>query len=164
MSTEILQIGNPILRKIATEVTEIDNQKIQTLIDDLILITKQAHGVGIAAPQIGESCRIIIVASHPNIRYPDAPLMSPLAMINPRIISHSEEIVMATEGCLSVKEKRGHVPRYRDIVVEYITRDGKFQQKEYSDFIARIIQHELDHLNGILFVDHLKDELLVISH
>lgn len=161
MSTEILQIGNPILRKIATEVTEIDNQKIQTLIDDLIFITKQAHGVGIAAPQIGESCQIIIVASHPNIRYPDAPLMSPLAMINPRIISHSEEIVIATEGCLSVKEKRGQVSRYRDIVIEYITRDGKFQQKEYSDFMARIIQHELDHLNGILFVDHVKNELVI---
>lgn len=161
MSNEILQIGNPILREIAVEVREIDNPKIQILIDELILITKKSHGVGIAAPQIGESCRIIIVASHPNIRYPDAPLMSPLAMINPRIISHSEEIVIATEGCLSVKEKRGHVSRYRDIVIEYITRDGNFQEEEYSNFMARIIQHELDHLNGILFVDHVKDELVI---
>jgi peptide deformylase len=163
MNPEILQIGNPILRKIAMEVTEIDNPKIQTLIDELIFITKKSSGVGIAAPQIGESYRVIIVASHPNIRYPDAPFMLPMAMINPRIITHSEEIVTATEGCLSVKEKRGNVPRYRNIVVEYITRDGKFQQKEYSDFIARIIQHELDHLNGILFVDHVQDEL-VINH
>jgi peptide deformylase len=164
VSTEILQIGNPILREIAVEVREIDNPKIQTLIDELILITKKSHGVGVAAPQIGESCRVIIIASHPNIRYPDAPFMPPVAMINPRILSHSEEFVMATEGCLSVKEKRGDVPRYRDIVVGYMTRDGKFQQKEYTNFIARIIQHELDHLNGILFVDHLKDELLVISN
>lgn len=163
MSTKILQIGNPILREIAVEVEEIDNPKIQTLIDDLIFITKQSHGVGIAAPQIGKSYRVIIIASHANIRYPDAPFMPPLAMINPRIISHSQEVVMATEGCLSVKEKRGHVPRYRDIVIEYMTRDGKFQQKEYTNFIARIIQHELDHLNGILFVDHLQDEL-VINH
>lgn len=161
MSTEILQIGNPILRKIATEVTEIDSAKIQTLIDELILITQQSHGVGIAAPQIGISYRVIIVASHPNIRYPDAPFMSPMAMINPRIISHSEEIVIATEGCLSVKEKRGDVPRYENIVVEYITRDGNVQRQEYHNFIARIIQHELDHLNGILFVDHLQDEFMI---
>ncbi|MBL1209323.1 peptide deformylase [Geminocystis sp. GBBB08] len=163
LNTEILQIGNPILREIATEVTEIDNPKIQTLIDELILTTKEAHGVGIAAPQIGKSYRIIIVASHPNFRYPDAPFMSPIAMINPRIVSHSEEIVIATEGCLSVKEKRGCVPRYRDIVVEYITRDGYCQRQEYSNFVARIIQHELDHLNGILFVDYLQDKLTIID-
>jgi peptide deformylase len=161
IETEILQIGNPILRQIAAEVTEVDHPKIQALIGELILITKQAHGVGIAAPQIGESCRIIIVSSHPNIRYPDAPFMPPLAMINPRIISYSEEVVMGTEGCLSVQKKRGNVPRYQDIMVEYIARDGNFRQEEYSNFIARIIQHELDHLNGILFVDHVRDQLVI---
>lgn len=155
MNTEILQIGNPFLREIATEVKDIHSEKIQTLIDELIIITKQCHGVGIAAPQIGESYRIIIVASYPNIRYPDAPIMSPIAMINPRIISHGEEIVMASEGCLSVKGKKGDVPRYKNIMIEYTTRDGNVQQQEYNNFVARIIQHELDHLNGILFVDYL---------
>ncbi|BAQ65748.1 peptide deformylase [Geminocystis sp. NIES-3709] len=158
MNQEILQIGNPILRKIALEVTDIHNQKIQTLIDNLLTLTKQRHGVGIAAPQIGESCRVIIISSHPNIRYPDAPFMPPMAMINPRIVSHSEELIMGMEGCLSVENRRGNVPRYKDIMVEYVDRDGNSERKEYNDFIARIIQHELDHLNGILFVDHIQEE------
>ena len=115
------------------EVNRHDLHQLAVLSKWLLDITKKSHGVGIAAPQIGESYRVIIVASHANIRYPDAPFMLPMAMINPRIISHSEEIVTATEGCLSVKEKRGNVPRYRNIVVEYITRDGKFEQKKYSD-------------------------------
>ena len=84
--------------------------------------------------------------------------MAPMAMINPRIVSHSEEILIGMEGCLSVENKRGNVPRYKEIIVEYVTRDGNCQRKEYNNFIARIIQHELDHLNGILFVDHLQEE------
>lgn len=156
MTKEILLIGNPILRITAKEVTNIDNPKIQTLIDDLLTLTYQRHGVGIAAPQIGESSRIIIVASHPNIRYPDAPFFSPMAMINPRIISHSEDVLIREEGCLSVENQRGNVPRYKDIIVEYIDRAGNYQRKEYNNFVARIVQHELDHLNGILFVDRLQ--------
>lgn len=153
---DILQIGDPLLRITAKEVTNIDNPKIQTLIDDLLTITYQRHGVGISAPQIGESYRVVIVASHPNIRYPDAPLFSPMAMINPRIISHSEDVVIREEGCLSIENQRGNVPRYKDIMVEYFDRAGNYQRKEYNNFVARIIQHELDHLNGILFVDRLQ--------
>ena len=156
MTKEILQIGNPALRITAEEVTNIQHPQIQTLIDNLLTITYQRHGVGIAAPQIGESYRVIIVASHPNIRYPDAPLVSPMAMINPFIVSHSEDIVIREEGCLSVENQRGDVPRYKDIIVEYFDRAGNHQRKEYNNFIARIIQHELDHLNGILFVDRLQ--------
>ena len=153
--TEILQMGNPILREKAKEVTDINEDRIQTLIDDLLIITKKSHGVGIAAPQIGVSYQVIIVASHPNIRYPDAPFVAPMAMINPRIVSHSEEKIMGIEGCLSVKERRGEVLRYKDVIVEYLDREGNCHQKEYNNFIARIIQHELDHLQGILFVDRI---------
>ncbi|MCS6942795.1 MAG: peptide deformylase [Geminocystis sp.] len=156
MVLEILQIGNPILRQVAKEVSDIENERIQKLIDDLISLTLSVNGVGIAAPQVGISERIIIVASHPNPRYPDAPLMSPLAMINPRIVSHSQEMVRGNEGCLSVRGKRGDVSRHREIEVEYYTRDGKFHRRQCSDFVARIIQHEIDHLNGILFVDRLE--------
>ncbi|WP_017294271.1 peptide deformylase [Geminocystis herdmanii] len=157
MTKEILLIGNPVLRITAKEVTNIDNPKIQTLIDDLLKITYQRHGVGISAPQIGESSRVIIVASHANIRYPDAPFLPPMAMINPRIVSHSEDVVIREEGCLSVENQRGDVPRYKDIMVEYFDRAGNHQRKEYNNFVARIIQHELDHLNGILFVDRLQE-------
>lgn len=159
MKEKILQIGNPLLRTIAEEVTDIQAPEIQDLIDELLDLTFQCHGVGIAAPQIGISKRLIVVASHPNIRYPDAPFMSPMAMINPVILSHSQEMVTREEGCLSVQQIRGEVSRYREIEVQYFTRDGQLHQKQYNDFIARIIQHELDHLNGILFVDHLQDNL-----
>ena len=160
MAQDILQIGHPVLRQIAREVEQIDRPEIQTLIDNLIKITHEAKGVGIAAPQIGYSSRIIIIASHPNIRYPDAPLMSPTAMINPRILNHSDEMVAGMEGCLSVKQKRGSVNRYQAIEVEYFDSDGNYQKREYDGFVARIIQHELDHLNGILFVDRVQDELI----
>ncbi len=157
MTQDILQIGNPLLREIATEVTDVNNAQVQNLIDNLIEITLEANGVGIAAPQIGHSVRVVIIASHPNIRYPDAPTMSPMAMINPRIISHSSMIEIGEEGCLSVQDERGKVDRYQQIEVEYFTREGKLVTEEYTGFVARIIQHELDHLNGILFVDRIVD-------
>ena len=160
MTQDILQIGNPILREIAKEVEDIHSIEIQNLIDNLTEITLEANGVGIAAPQIGHSVRVVIIASHPNIRYPEAPTMAPMAMINPSIVSHSEKMVMGIEGCLSVKEKRGNVNRYQNIEIEYFDRQGQQQKEKYEGFVARIIQHELDHLNGILFVDRVQGELI----
>ena len=107
MAEEILQIGHSVLRQIAMEVKNVASLEVQNLIDELISITLKANGVGIAAPQIGHSLRIVIIASHPNVRYPDAPTMSPIAMINPYIISHSAKMAVEIEGCLSVKGKRG---------------------------------------------------------
>lgn len=153
--TEIIQKGDPILKKTAQLVNDIGNQKIQDIIDKLIITAQESHGVGIAAPQIGESYRIFVITSHPNPRYPDAPFMPPTAIINPRIISHSEKMVKGWEGCLSVCGKRGLVSRYQAIAVEYFTREGKLEKKEFTDFIARVFQHELDHLDGILFIDRI---------
>jgi peptide deformylase len=161
MVEEILQIGHPTLRQIAkkVELTDINTPVIQNFIDTLITTAKESNGVGIAAPQIGYSLQIVIIASSPNVRYPDAPLMKPVAMINPHIISHSEEMVLGIEGCLSVKEKRGTVNRYQQIEIEYCDRHGQYQRQIYHGFVARIIQHEIDHLQGILFVDRIEDEL-----
>ncbi|MEC4984493.1 MAG: peptide deformylase [Oscillatoria sp. PMC 1068.18] len=153
---EIAQLGNPILRQTASLVTNITDKSLQSLIDSLMATAVSAHGVGIAAPQISQSYRLFIVASRPNLRYPHAPTMEPTPMINPRIISHSEEIIKDWEGCLSIPGLRGLVPRYRAIAVEYTDRDGKLQQRELTDFVARIFQHELDHLDGILFCDRLE--------
>lgn len=161
MVKEILQIGHPTLRRIAKKVklTDINTHVIQNIIGTLITTAKKSNGVGIAAPQIGYSLQIVIIASYPNVRYPDAPLMEPVAMINPQIISHSEAMVLGIEGCLSVKEKRGNVNRYQQVEVEYCDRHGQYHRQIYHGFVARIIQHEIDHLNGILFVDRLEDEL-----
>ena len=158
---EIAQLGNPILRQPAQPVE--DNTDFNYLIDALIATATAANGVGIAAPQVSQPYRLFIVASRPNPRYPNAPLMEPTAMINPKILSHSDQTVKDWEGCLSIPGIRGLVPRYRAIEVEYTDRKGKRQHQELKDFVARIFQHELDHLDGILFVDRLKSTLDLVT-
>ncbi len=152
---KVIQIGNSILRQTAQPVENFAAASLQQLIDDLIDTAIASHGVGIAAPQVAQSYRLFIVSSHPNPRYPDAPLMPPTPMLNPEILSHSQTIVEGSEGCLSVPGKRGLVPRYQEIEVAYRDRDGNLHRQVFTDFIARIIQHELDHLNGILFCDRV---------
>ncbi len=153
----VAQLGNPVLRCSAQIVTDIAEQRIQTLIDDLIATAQHTNGVGIAAPQVSECDRLFIVASRPNLRYPNAPSMEPTAMINPKIVAHhSTDIVKGWEGCLSVPGIRGLVPRYRTIEVEYTRRDGQHQRQELTDFVARIFQHEYDHLEGIVFLDRVE--------
>ncbi|MBW4685169.1 MAG: peptide deformylase [Komarekiella atlantica HA4396-MV6] len=159
----IIQLGNPILRQKAVGVDNIQDEHIQKLIEDLIATVAKANGVGIAAPQVAESYRLLIVASRPNPRYPNAPEMEPTAMINPRIIAHSPEIVKGWEGCLSVPGIRGLIPRYQAIEVEYTDRNGKLQKQEFTDFVARIFQHEYDHLDGVVFVDRLESTLDMLT-
>jgi peptide deformylase len=153
----IAQLGNPILRQIAQPINQITDAKIQRLIDDLIATMTPANGVGIAAPQVSESQQIIIVASRPTLRYPSAPVMEPTPMINPQIIDHSAEIVKGWEGCLSIPGIRGLVPRYEVIEVEYFDRSGERQKQELTGFVARIFQHEFDHLEGMLFIDRVEN-------
>ena len=156
--TNIARSGDPILSIVAVEVTNVFDEKIQNLIDTLIATANAADGVGIAAPQVSQSYRLFIMASRPNSRYPQAPLMEPTAVINPRILSHSREIVKDWEGCLSVPGIRGKVPRFDRIEVEYSDRHGKLVRQQLTGFIARIFQHELDHLDGILFTDRLQTD------
>ena len=155
--TEIAQLGEPILRGRAKPVVEVLDRGIIELIDTLIATAVANKGVGIAAPQISQPYRLFIIASHPSDRYPHAPTMQPTAIINPRILSHSQEIVKDWEGCLSIHNVRGLVPRYQQIEVEYTTREGETKQEIFTDFVARIFQHELDHLDGIVFTDRIKN-------
>lgn len=152
----ICELGNPVLRNQAHPVENIREERIQTLIDHLIVTAAQANGVGIAAPQVGVGDRLFIIASRPTLRYPQAPVMEPTAMINPKIINHSDGTIKGWEGCLSVPGIRGLVPRYQALEVEYINREGKLCHQHLTDFVARIFQHELDHLNGIVFVDRVE--------
>lgn len=153
---QISQLGNPVLRQPSQVVDNIKGDRIQKLIDNLISTVQQANGVGIAAPQVAMGDRIFIVASRPNLRYPQAPHMEPTAMIDPRIIRSSTETVKDWEGCLSIPGIRGLVPRSRSIEIEYTSRDGKLHQQELTDFVARIFQHEHDHLDGIMFLDRVE--------
>jgi len=152
---EIVQVGQSMLKSQAKPVDKISDPHIIKLIDCLIDTAIANRGVGIAAPQIGQPYRIFVIASHPSDRYPQAPTMSPTPMINPRILSHGKEVKRDWEGCLSVPDTRGLVPRYCQIEVEYTTLSGEAKQEILTDFVARIFQHELDHLDGILFTDRI---------
>jgi peptide deformylase len=151
---QISEIGSPILRQRSTAI-DITDPQLDDLIADLIATADAANGVGIAAPQVASSIRLFIVASRPSPRYPHAPTMPPTAMINPEIIARSGELVSGWEGCLSVPGTRGLVMRDRAIAVKYFTQHGELIEQELTDFIARIFQHELDHLDGILFPDRV---------
>lgn len=141
----ITQLGNPILQQKAPAINNLLDADCQNLIDSLITTVQAAHGVGIAGPQVARSLRLFIVASGPNPRYPDAPIMPPTAVINPRILRVSEEMVKGWEGCLSVPNLRGFVPRHQWIEVAYCDRNGREIRQLFRDFVARIFQHELTH-------------------
>jgi len=160
---KIAELGNPVLRSPAHPVENIQDPHIQQLIDDLIATAIKTNGVGIAAPQVFASCQLFIVASRPNLRYLHAPVMAPTPMINPEIVAYSDEQVMGWEGCLSVPGMRGQVLRSREIEIRYCDRHGKRQQKVFTDFVARIIQHEFDHINGKLFLDRVDSMLDLMS-
>ncbi|AFL68645.1 peptide deformylase [Sulfurospirillum barnesii] len=153
---EISQLGSPVIRFVAKPVSDILAPEIQALIDAMIFTCKESKGVGIAAPQVGHSLSILIMASYPNSRYPYAPLMEPTALINPHIIAFSEEYTKDWEGCLSLPGIRGFVPRYNEIEVVYFDRTAKEQHVVFKDFLARLFQHEYDHLIGKVFIDRVE--------
>lgn len=160
---EVLQLGNPKLRQTACPVEDPTHPKIQSLIHDLIGTMEPSNGVGIAAPQVGVDLQVVIVASRPTLRYPHAPQMDPIALINPQITPIGTESVKDWEGCLSVPGIRGLVPRSPAIVVQYQDHNGNAQHRTFRNFIARIIQHECDHLQGYIFIDRVETSRELIT-
>lgn len=160
---QIAQLGQPVLREPARSVVDPADPAIQSLIDDMLVTVEDANGVGIAAPQVYEPIALFIVASRPNLRYPHAPAMAPTAVVNPELVWTSEETDMGWEGCLSVPGLRGLVPRHRRIGVRYLSRTGELREEEFSDFIARIFQHEYDHIQGLVFIDRIASTRDLVS-
>jgi peptide deformylase len=153
---EILLLGHPTLRKIAKPIDNI-TQPYQNLFENLLDFVIERKGAGIAAPQVNISERFFIMSSNPNERYPNAPKMKPIVIVNPEIISHSDELIEDWEGCLSIPSIRALVPRYSSVTVKFTSRLGDIVEADYSGFIARVFQHEIDHLNGIVFLDRVKN-------
>lgn len=153
----IIQLGQRVLRKIAKPVPLPLSRAHERLIDDMIVTMKKARGVGIAAPQVGAGLRLFIVAPEPSVRYPKAPKMAPVAMINPRLVRHSKKMVTDWEGCLSIPGLRARAPRWQSVEIEFTARDGRRLAGKLSGFVARIFQHEFDHINGMVYVDRVKD-------
>ncbi|MGK7910298.1 MAG: peptide deformylase [Synechococcus sp.] len=153
----IAEIGEPILRQVAQPVLveEIPTPAFQAFLTDLIDTLRERDGVGIAAPQVFRSIQAIVIECQSNPRYPDIPDIPLQILINPEILDRSQSSCSFMEGCLSVPERRGEV--YRPEWVRVAAYNAAGQRKEYlaTDFTARILLHEIDHLNGILFVDRL---------
>ena len=160
---EIAQLGAYILRQHAQRVDDFSCPKFLTLLDTLQAIMMESNGVGIAAPQIGESWQIIVVASRPTARYPHAPDMSPMIMVNPSYQVLNASMHKDWEGCLSVPGIRALVPRYQSIKVNYQNDSGQSCQLMLDDFPARVFQHEYDHLQGLVYLDRVETNRDIVS-
>jgi peptide deformylase len=146
-------MGHPVLRQRARPLDKaaLRNPLVQKLIDDMLDTMHEYHGVGLAAPQIHEDVRIFVglLAEDPG---PDT---EPIALINPEITPDDPRTQEGWEGCLSIPDIRGMVPRYTQITLTALDRDGKPLELKLKDFAARVAQHETDHLNGVLFFDRM---------
>lgn len=153
----VAQRGETILtlKAVAVSASEFNSTWLNELAAAMQATMLERQGVGIAAPQVYVSKRVIIVASRPNLRYPDAPDMDAVVMVNPKILSFSDETVLGEEGCLSVPNERGLVARAEMIQVRYSTLQGELVETVFHGFPARIVQHEVDHLDGVLFVERI---------
>jgi len=147
-NTKIKKYGSDVLRQVAQPVAEITDE-IRQLANDMLKAMYDSEGVGLAAPQIGVSKRVIVLDVDPY-----DPSCEPIALINPEIVERTGR-EDSEEGCLSVPEVRGEVKRSENVTVEALDLNGKKVRIEATDLLARAIQHEIDHLNGVLFVDHL---------
>ena len=155
---EILTIGHPLLRERAAEVDDVRDPAVQALIDDLIDTMHAANGAGIAAPQIGVPLRVATVHVENNPRYPYKPRIPLTVVINPVIEPvEGSETVRVNEGCLSVPNLRGEVERHVTVRLRYLDRDGVAHDEIKRGLTAGTFQHELDHLDGVLFVDRVDD-------
>lgn len=160
MILKVPRLGHPVLRAPAKDVpaAEIKSPEFQRLIDDMIETMREYNGVGIAGVQVHVPKRVAVIeVREDQRRYPEAPVIALTVLVNPAIVSKSEEKAEDWEGCLSVPDMRGLVPRHRKISVTAQDRDGKALSFEAEDFLARVIQHECDHLDGGVYLDRMKD-------
>lgn len=160
---EIVQLGAAVLREKARYVDDFSGPEFQQLITTMQEMMLEANGVGIAAPQLGESWQIVIIASRPTARYPNAPEMQPLLMVNPRLEVLDATLAKDWEGCLSVPGIRALVPRYRAIKVTYQNAQGRALEIELKDFPARVFQHEFDHLQGLVYLDRVENNRDIVA-
>jgi peptide deformylase len=151
---KVARMGHPVLRERARPLdkSDIKSAVVQKLIDDMIDTMHEYHGVGLAGPQVHEGLRMFVALldDEPDSKSPA------VVVINPEIIPNTQAIEEGWEGCLSIPDIRGMVPRYTDITLKAIDRDGRSVDLQLKNFAARVAQHETDHLDGVLFFDRMK--------
>jgi peptide deformylase len=153
----VLKMGDPVLLKVAKPVKKFDTATLETLLADMHDTMEALDGAGLAAPQIGVSLQVVIFGVKKNRRYPDAEEVPYTVLINPKITPVGNEIEDDWEGCLSVPGMRGMVPRYHSIRYQGFDPSGKKIDRTVSNFHARVVQHECDHLQGILYPMRIED-------
>ena len=156
---KVTRLGHPVLRKVSQEISvkELKTAAMQKFIDDMIETMKEYDGVGLAADQVFTSKQVAVLEVADNPRYPKKPKVPLTVLVNPQITPLSDEMEEDWEGCLSVPDMRGRVPRYKSIRVQALDRRGKKLDFVANDFHARVIQHEFDHLNGKVYLDRMRD-------
>ena len=162
---KVARLGHPVLREPAKPVPleQIRTPEIQRFIDDMVETMREYDGAGLAANQVHALRQIAVIEVQKNPRYPDAPEVPLTVVINPVVTPLTEEREDGWEGCLSVPDMRGVVPRYTSVRLECLDREGQRVDLVAKDFFARVIQHETDHLNGIVYVDRIVD-MRTLSH
>ena len=153
----VLKMGDPVLLKRAEPVARFDTPELHELLRDMDDTMQAKSGAGIAAPQIGVSLQVVIFGSGANPRYPDAEQVPYTVLINPALEPAGQEMEEGWEGCLSVPGMRGLVPRYRELRYRGFDQYGKPIDRTVSGFHARVVQHETDHLLGILYPMRIRD-------
>ena len=150
---KVARMGHPVLRQRGRplESSELRSPRVQKLIDDMVDTMREYNGVGLAAPQVHESVRLFValLADDPDER------TSAVVIVNPEFVANSNARQEGWEGCLSIPDIRGLVPRFTDITVRALDRDGRPIELRLRDFPARVVQHETDHLDGVLFFDRM---------
>ena len=162
---KVARLGHPVLRQLAAPVPlgRIRSAETQRLIDDMIETMREYNGAGLAAPQVHVLQQICVIEVHGNPRYPDAPAIPLPVLINPVVTALTEETEDGWEGCLSVPDMRGIVPRATSVRLEALDREGNHVDVVAKEFFARVIQHETDHLHGRVYLDRMRD-LSTLTH
>lgn len=150
MALDIVKNPDPILRKVAEKIKDPMDPTIQKLIKEMLETLKNANGVGLAAPQVGQSMRLCVIDVDDEI----------YVLINPQITAKSKSKYISEEGCLSIPGEFYLIERYDEVKVRYLNQEGKQVKIKARGLLARAMQHEIDHLDGILFIDHLKKSKL----
>jgi len=153
----VLKMGEPVLLEVAKPVDQFDTPELHALIQDMQDTMAHLNGAGLAAPQIGVSLQVVIFGFEKNQRYPDADEVPFTVLLNPQLMPLSEEKEDGWEGCLSVPGMRGMVPRYANLRYQGVDQYGTAIDRTVSGFHARVVQHECDHLQGILYPMRIKD-------
>ena len=156
---KVARLGNPVLRRPAREVPAemVGQTDFQRFIDDMVVTMREYQGVGLAAVQVHEPIQVAVLEVAANARYPGKEAVPLSVLINPEIVPLGDETEDDWEGCLSIPEIRGQVPRYKKLRVTALDRDGNAMDFVAEGFHARVIQHEVDHLRGHVYLDRMPD-------